>query len=188
MRTSPSLRRQSAADESEAKSHSRRTRISEIAISGLIAVVLLIAVVSALPDSSIKETLAGTLAPIAKVSGLDQGWAMFSPDPPRVVTDVEVQVAMTNGEVRKWKFDTDRSLLGSFHWDRWRKLKEQVIKEEVIRPAFAHWVASKLKKPNELPMRVIIVIDIQSLPAPGTDGPTNRERKLLYDWKSTATK
>ena len=152
-------------------------------ISGFILTALAIAVVWSMPDSAVKKTVAPVLAPIAATTGLEQSWKMFSPNPPRRVTDVVVIVALSTGEKRVWQFEPDRSVVNSFHWDRWRKMKEQLMNEKSIRRDFASWVVREITEPNERPVRVSIVQFSKSLPAPGTDGPIKKETALLYDRK-----
>jgi hypothetical protein len=79
-------------------------------------------------------------------------------------------------------------VVNSFHWDRWRKMKEQLMNEKSIRRDFASWVVRQLTKPNERPVRVSIVQFSQTLPAPGTDGPIKKEAALLYDRKFQGAK
>jgi hypothetical protein len=159
-----------------------------LVISGFIVTALVIAVVWSMPDSAVKQIVTPALAPVAATSGLEQSWKMFSPNPPRRLSDVVVIVAMSNGEKRVWQFEPDRSVVNSFHWDRWRKMKEQLMNEKSIRRDFASWVVRQLTKPNERPVRVSIVQFSQTLPAPGTDGPIKKEAALLYDRKFQGAK
>jgi len=111
---------------------------------------------------------------------------MFSPNPPRRNSEVLVVVAV-NGEKRTWTFEPDRNVLRSFHWDRWRKVKEQLMNSKKIRRDFATWVAQQLTKPGERVDRVSIVLFTESLPAPGADGPVKKNVELLYDRKYVRT-
>jgi hypothetical protein len=155
--------------------------VREAAISVLVIAVVLIGVVWSIPDSAIKQIASPLLAPVARATGLDQSWRMFSPNPPRVTSDLEVYVAFSNGQKRQWEFSPTRSLPGSFNWDRWRKLKEQVINEKSIRPGFAHWVVGQVAKPGERPARVWVTLETETLPPPGSDSPKKKEKKVLYN-------
>lgn len=159
----------------------RQSRVREAAISGFIVLFLAIATVWSVPDSPVKTSLTPVLMPIARATGLDQSWRMFSPDPPRVVSEIETYVLFDNGERRMWTFERDRNVLSSFHYDRWRKLKEQLLAEELLRPGFAMWVVRQLAEPGEKAVRVWMVRDTRTTPAPGQDGPNKRERKLMFD-------
>ncbi|MCP9272022.1 hypothetical protein [Mycolicibacterium arenosum] len=159
----------------------RWSRLREVMVSGFIIIALIVAAVWSIPDSPIKRALNPSLLPVARATGLDQSWRMFSPDPPRAVSEIETYVQFDSGLRRVWTFDRDRDILGSFHYDRWRKLKEQLLNEAQLRPAFAMWVVRQLTQPGEKPLRVWMVRDTRTTPAPGADGPNKRERKLLYD-------
>lgn len=188
MLTPRKLRRPTADKASTGRSRIRWSYVREAGISLLVIVIIAIGVVWSIPDSAIKQTASPALSPIARASGLDQSWRMFSPNPPRATSDLEVYVAMRNGDKRLWKFNGSRSVLRSFNWDRWRKLKEQVISEKTIRPGFAHWVVRQVTKPGEQPVRVWIVLQTETLPPPGADGPQKKERKLLYNQMLTGAR
>ncbi len=171
------------ADKSLGRHASRRSNLREALASFGIIVVLLVAVTWSIPSSPIKDTLMPALQPIARSTGLDQTWGMFSPNPPMSIPEVETWVLYNNGQRRVWKFENDRSLVGAFYWDRWRKFKEQLINEPVTRPAYAMWVVRKLMKPGEKPVGVTIFSETFPLAPPGKPAPADHPRKILYDWK-----
>lgn len=105
---------------------------------------------------------------------------MFSPNPPRSTSQLQVDVTMADGQVRTWKFQPDRSPLGSFNWDRWRKFKEQLIKTEKLRANFAQWVVTDLTRPSEKAAKVEIILFTATLPPPGTDEPVKTEATVIY--------
>src|SRR5258708_40035259 len=74
--------------------------LGEAAISGLVMVILLIAVVWNMPDSDIKRRMSPTLNPIATGFGLDQNWGVFAPEPIRRLETVDVPVTMATGATR----------------------------------------------------------------------------------------
>jgi hypothetical protein len=175
-------RRPPRVDDAEQPKHSRWSRLKEMGLSAFIVMALVIAVLWGVPDSPLKNTIAPELVPVARATGLDQGWNMFSPNPPRVVSEIETYVQFSDGQRRMWQFERDRNILRSFNYDRWRKLKEQLLREEVLRPGFAVWVIRQLAKPGERAVRVWMVRDTRVIPTPGKDGePVKWERKLLYD-------
>ena len=177
-------RRQSTrAERADVPEESRWSRFNEMIVSGFIVVALLVAAVWSVPDSPLKAALTPALVPVARATGLDQSWKMFSPNPPRVVSEIETYVLFTDGEQRLWTFDRDRGIIGSFNYDRWRKLKEQLLAEDVLRPGFAMWVVRQVANPGEVPARVWMIRDTRTTPTPGEKVPIKRERKLLYDWK-----
>jgi hypothetical protein len=154
------------------------TRISEIGISVLILAILAVAIVGSMPKSTIKSTAGQVTTPVALVTGLDQGWGVFAPNPPRVLTELEVHVIMSGGEDRVWKLNADRSQPEY----RWRKLKEGIVKYKSLRPAFAKWVVREVSNDGDKPVRVLIVMQTETLPLPG-QGEPKITRKLLLDQK-----
>lgn len=166
----------------EGEPASRTRRAGDIAISVMVALLVVVAVVGSLPDSAIKDTLAPMLQPLTRATGLDQSWGVFSPNPPRKLTEVEVHVIMSDGEDRVWRLDADRSLPGY----RWRKLKEEVIRHNKLRPGLAKYVVREVTEPGERAVRVLMVVQTETLPLPG-DGEPKTVRKLLFDQKIKPT-
>jgi hypothetical protein len=163
---------------SETGPRSRWTRFSEIGVSLLIVVMVAVAIVGSIPKSTIKTTAGQLTTPIALATGLDQGWGVFSPNPPRIITELEVHVIMGDGEDEVWRLNADRTLPEY----RWRKLKEGVIKYKTLRPAFAKWVVREVSDDGDKPVRVLIVLQTETLPLPG-QGEPKVTRKLLLDQK-----
>lgn len=163
---------------SDAPTRSVWTRVSEIAISVLIVAMLAVAIIGSIPKSTIKTTAGQITTPVALATGLDQGWGVFSPNPPRVITELEVHVIMADGEDRVWRLNADRSLPEY----RWRKLKEGIIKYKSLRPAFAKWVVREVSDDSDTPVRVLIVLQTETLPLPGRGEP-KITRKLVLDQK-----
>lgn len=154
------------------------SRVGEIAVSALVGVMVLVAIMGSIPNSAIKRTAAPVLTPIARASGLDQSWGVFAPNPPRIITELEVHVVMPNGDDRVWRLDADRSLPEY----RWRKLKEAVIKHKSLRRGFALWVVDHVTGENERAAHVLIIMQTESLPLPG-QGEPKKVRKVLYSGK-----
>jgi hypothetical protein len=158
----------------------RASSIKQFAISIMVTLLVAAAVVGSLPDSSIKDVAGPVLAPLVRVTGLDQSWGVFSPNPPRKLTEVEVHVIMSDGEDRVWRLDADRSLPGY----RWRKLKEEVIRRKELRPGLARYVVRDVTDPGERAVRVLMIMQSETLPLPA-EGSPKKVRKLIYDSKPT---
>ena len=158
------------------------SQIREGAISALIAAVLLIGVVSNMPDSAIKQALVPTMTPIAVAAGLDQFWGMYAPDPPSRLENLEVDVTMADGGDRVWTLPTNYDrIVGVAVSHRWRKLKESLLSDPQIRPQIAHWVVHQLTVPAERETRVRLILRTQVLPPPGTSGPGATGAETIYD-------
>jgi hypothetical protein len=178
----PTAAHRAAAGRGSAEPRFKISQIREGATSALIVTIILIGVVSNMPNSAIKAAVAPALTPIAVGAGLDQFWGMYAPDPPSRLEDLEVHVTMADGDDRVWtlplKYDR---VVGVAVSHRWRKLKESLMSEPQIRPQLAHWVVRQLTVPAERPARVYMPSRTEVLPPPG-----KRERgatgvDVLYD-------
>jgi len=155
-----------------------QSRLSEVIISILVGAILVISVLSSIPSSTVKSAVAPVVTPIARATGLDQHWGMFSPNPPRVFIQLEVHVVMSNGEDRVWRPQDDDSMPGLY----WRKIKEEVIKHKQFRPGLASWVIRHLTKPGERPARVFMIATVESVPLPGKGDP-KQDIQIIFDKK-----
>ena len=156
------------------------------AITALIILILLIGVVCVLPDSDIKRTITPYLWPVTQVSGLDQQWGMYAPNPYSQYETVEVHVIMADGSDRVWTRPNGDALLGSFSWAHWRKWNREVVRTPAIQGGFVHWVIRQLTKPGERATRAYLVLRTEPMPAPGTDRQTAPTEQILYDEDLTA--
>jgi len=153
-------------------------------ISGLVLVILGIGVVWNLPDSPIKSLLSPVAKPIAVPTGLDQGWAMYAPDPSRRIDAVEVQVAMADGETRVWTMQPGARGISEFGWDRWMVMRYVAVGDANVRAELSRWVARQVTGPGERAVAVTMVLNTEPLSAPAesTAGGARRATasKVLY--------
>jgi hypothetical protein len=150
-------------------------------ISGLVALIFLIAAVSNMPGSEIQRLLVPVVKPIAVATGLDQQWAMFAPNPPRRVKYLEVHVVLADGSDRVWTPPVSEGLAGAVSSHRWRKLSETLLTDEEVRPQLARWVVREVTEPDERAVRVQIILLIVELVPPGVSGPGPTSAQTLYD-------
>lgn len=154
--------------------------VREIATSAMLVMILVIGVVWNLPDSAIRRAAVSDLSPIALPVGLDQGWTMFAPNPPRRLTDLEVLVTMADGSIKAWRLPRLGPVFGVAFSHRWRKLGETLENDERIRPDFAHWAVGELAGPDDHPIRVEMLLHTVELPPPGADHPGRTSVQRLY--------
>jgi hypothetical protein len=150
-------------------------------ISGLVALIFLIAAASNMPGSEIQRLLVPVVKPIAVATGLDQQWAMFAPNPPRRIKYLEVRVVLADGNHRVWTPPVSGGLAGAVSSHRWRKLSETLLTEKEVRPQLARWVVREVTEPDERAVRVQIVLLIVELAPPGVSGPGPTSTQTLYD-------
>jgi hypothetical protein len=147
-------------------------------------VILVTSILSSVPGSTIKGAVAPVLIPLARVTGLDQGWGMFAPNPPRSLSEIEVHVIMSNGSDRVWRPYTEDSNDDSMRKMQWRKFKEEIVNKPEYRPELALWVVRKMATETDRPVRVVMIAEITSLPPLGKDPKVSR--KLLLDQRVPA--
>jgi hypothetical protein len=143
------------------------SRIGEIAISVLIAMILITAIAWSMPDSAIRRKAVAVVEPVALLSGLDQAWYMFAPDPFRRLETVEVHVETARGEERVWAFPTG-GVLTQFTWYRWQKLKESAVRIPGIRAGIVRWAADQVLAPSDYPAQATMVMTVEDFPSPGS--------------------
>ena len=143
------------------------TRIGEIAVSVLIAMILIVAIAWSMPDSAIRRKAVAVVEPVALISGLDQAWYMFAPDPFRRLETVDILVETAQGDERVWAFPTGGPLT-QFTWYRWHKIKEQAVRTPEIRAGIVRWAADQLLEPSDYPAQATMVLTAEDFPAPGT--------------------
>lgn len=154
------------------------SRAGKVVISGLVAAVVVTGVVSNLPDSPIKRSLMPVVKPLAMPMGLDQGWAMYAPNPNRRLETVEVHVRMADGENRVWTMEPGDRGIG--WWDRWLNLRYAALANPSVRPELARWVARELTEPTEHAVSVAVILHAKTLSPPGESAGDATARKILY--------
>ncbi len=113
---------------------------------------------------------------------------MYAPEPLRRVERVEVRVTMADGTERAWTNPRGDRIVGAFTWYRWQKLKENLVGEPEIRAGVSHWVVGQLTRPAERAVRVQMILQADSLPAPGSNDKGIAETEVLYDEILTGTR
>jgi len=159
------------------------SRAGKAVISGLILVIVLVGVVWNLPDSPIKRLVSPVAKPVAVPTGLDQGWAMYAPNPSRRIDTIEVQVAMANGENRVWTMQPGAKGVSDVGWDRWMVMRYSAVLDANVRPDLARWVAREITGPGERAVAVSMVLRTETLQAPdepAAEGRRANATKVLY--------
>ena len=158
----------------------KSSRVHEIAISAMVVAIVAIGVVWSLSDSAIRRAAVPILEPIAVPIGLDQNWSMYAPTPPLRQENVEVHVAMADGNVKVWTLPRLNPIFGVSLSHRWRKVKESLLTDAQTRPGFAHWVVRELTGPGDHPVQVDMLLRTENLPPPGVRGPGAAAAQALY--------
>ncbi len=154
------------------------------ALSAFFVLTLLAIVAINLPGSDLRTQLLGPAQPYLDATGLDQNWALFAPDPRRVVIDVSANVKFDDGETARWRFPHDGALIGGYRDYRWRKWEENLIDPAngaVLWKPAALWAASQEARPGHNATSVTLLERYAPLAAPGaspTVGP--RRQRVIY--------
>lgn len=160
------------------------SRAGKVVISVLVVVIVAVGVTWNLPDSPIKQALLPVAKPVAVPAGLDQGWAMYAPNPSRRIDTVEVQVAMADGEKRVWTMQPGAKGISEFGWDRWMVLRYSAVLDATARQELARWVVREVTEPNERAVGVSMVLRTETLQAPdeppGEGARRANAMKVLY--------
>lgn len=177
--------RRLGASVSTAQQKFESSPLGEVLISALVSMILLVAVVWSSPDSAFRRTAIPPVEPIALASGLDQSWYMFAPDPYRQLETVEVLVTTADGDEHVWTFPHG-NVFTQFSWYHWHKLKEQSVKNPGIRADITRWAAGQMVEPAEYPVRIAMILEVETFPLPGVSNPrvTTRTETLFTETMS----
>ena len=158
-------------------------------LSTLIVVTLIAIVAINLPQSELRNQLLRPGQPYLNAIGLDQNWALFAPDPRRIVIGVSAVVTFDSGKTAIWTFPHDGALIGTYRDYRWRKWEENLISPDdsvLWRPA-ALWAASTETRPGEVPRSVSLVERFAALEPPGVTPSTGPvQQRVFYVLRLTA--
>ncbi len=153
-------------------------------LSTLIVITLVAIVAINLPGSDLRQQLLRPGQPYLNATGLDQNWALFAPDPRRVVIDVSAAVAFDDGRTARWRFPHDGALLGTYRDYRWRKWEENLISPDNATPLWrsaALWAAGREARPGHAVTRVSLLERFATIEPPGVSpasGPT--QQRVVY--------
>jgi hypothetical protein len=158
-------------------------------ISGILIVTLAAIMVTNLPDSEIKARLLGLTQPYLNATGLDQDWAIFSPNPRGTVVYVEGRIDYANGTTSAWPIPA-RSGIWAYSDYRWHKFGEyvQLDANKWMWYPFAKYIASRAHAYGHEPVRVTLVRRWFQLLPPGLGpdhGPWNNFPFFTLDLKGS---
>jgi hypothetical protein len=138
----------------------------------LITVFLVVTVAAILvenmPDSAIKTGLMVPAQPYLNLTGLDQSWSIFSPNPRQQTVYVLARVERSDGSVVVHPIPT--GIGPSAYWGyRWQKYEESLsdpARRALWRP-YAEWVVNQDQEQGGAPVRVTLVRRVSDNLPPG---------------------
>jgi hypothetical protein len=159
-------------------------------LSVIICVTLVAIIAINLPSSDLRRQLLRPGQPYLNALGLDQNWALFAPDPRRVVVGVSARVTFDDGASRIWTFPHDHALLGSYRDYRWRKWAENLIDPangEALWKSAALWAAARTHRAGHAVIQVQLLERFHTLAAPGvTPASGPHQMRIIYTLRVTA--
>ncbi len=145
-------------DESEVTARGSVSRWRRIAITIFVIVTLGAILVQHMPDSVIKTNLMAVARPYLNMTGLDQTWSIFSPNPRGSTVYVLARVDRADGSVAFHPIPTGIGL--SEYWGyRWQKYGESLSEaggSALLRP-YAEWVVGQDQREGGDPVRVTLI-------------------------------
>jgi hypothetical protein len=138
-----------------------------------------------LPAGPARDALDAAWSP-AIDAGLDQNWAVFSPNPRSQSIDVEAVLEFDDGTTLVWKVPDFDPIIGAYRSYRWRKWQERIRLDSNDRywESAAAWIASNNVRDGREPATVRLVRrwrDHETLTADGvSDGEINEFE--FYVW------
>jgi hypothetical protein len=136
-----------------------RTAWGRLLISALVVVTLVSIIFSNLPGSKLTRNVLRVDGSYLNVTGLDQRWTLFAPDPRRRSIAVEGRVQYADGSTDIWRLPRGGALIGSYwdyHWQKWLEFVLDVGHPELWRPAAA-FIARERNRPGRMPVRVTLI-------------------------------
>lgn len=160
------------------------------AISILILVTLLAVLVTNLPDSALRRSLAEKTQPYLNAIGLDQNWGVFAPDPRRQVLELEATITYRGGRTESWRPPVRDDFIGAYSDYHWQKIMENTISEDgpgYLTTRLAKWLLRERADREPPPVRISIVRRLADLAPPGplADRPLSFAEKQLIRLRIT---
>jgi hypothetical protein len=145
-------------------------RAGRVVISAFIVLTLFCIITVNLYASDLKRQFFRVAKPYIYVTGVDQGWDVFSPNPRRDTIALVAQIHYADGSIDTWTIPRGGSLFGAY-WDyRWRKWVELIVEgfvpSDVWKPT-AQWIARTQAAPGKKPVEIELVSKISNLASPG---------------------
>ncbi len=133
-------------------------------LSSFLVATLCAVVLWNLPKSELREVTAPLVEPVVNLTGLDQRWNLFAPNPPRMTYETVARIEYADGGLVLWqppRNDRWRKWLGAIRSERSRRLWEPT----------AAWIAEHHDRGGRRPVRVELVLRSLELLPPGSGQP-----------------
>lgn len=116
-----------APDRLQLQERLEHSRGGRVLITAFIVVTLACVLVSNLPEGRAQQRAYDVAQPFLNLSGLDQRWRIFAPNPRSEVLYLEARVVRADGSVSIWRTPTSGPLIGGYRDSHWRKFVEHAV-------------------------------------------------------------
>jgi hypothetical protein len=159
------------------------TRWGRILISAFLILILFSVIAANLYPSDLKHQFFRVAKPVIYVTGLDQGWDVFSPNVRQESIELHAQIRYEDGTIGTWTIPHGGALFGAY-WDyRWRKWAELLtlgFGQKELEPA-SRWIVRHHADKGRRPVAIQLIERYSELAYPGTK-PTHTpwNTKVVY--------
>lgn len=142
-------------------------------VSSFVIVILSAMTLSAIPDSQLTETTTPYRRPITDITGLNQSWNLFAPNPRASTLVLEARLSYADGATATWRPPTGDRFIGTYHTWRWRKWSNNVLvrRNTSLHRTTAMFIAAENRRGDEHPVKVTLVQLRYQAPPPGSGEP-----------------
>lgn len=153
-----------------------------LVISALVVAVVACIVASSLPGGSLRRSVERRDRALLAVTGLDQRWDIFAPEPRLRVVEVRARITSADGRVEEWRPPLGPPVIGAY-WDhRWRKWVDNAMRAGPRSPLWrwlAAWLARERSEGGFGPQSVTVVGRYYDLRPPGAEPLRGPWRELV---------
>ena len=135
-------------------------------------------------DSPLRRSLLRHDQALLDLTGLDQRWNLFAPDPRQRSLDLRAVVRFRDGATRVWRLPHRGRLIGVYSDHRWRKWMENGARggeSSPLWPWLARWLARTSRNGGAPPVAVTVIGRWRELRPPGDERPPDRWHTLVVD-------
>lgn len=126
------------------------SKAGRVAISVLVIAIVASIVTSSMTNGALKPSLLRYDQQLLALTGLDQRWDIFAPDPRRKVVDVRARIDYPNGRTETWRLPGGAPVVGAYWDSRWRKWLDNAMglgPRSELWPGLAAWLARERTRP-----------------------------------------
>jgi len=155
-------------DEPEAPARPEASRRRRTMITIFIVITLGAVLVQNMPNSVIKDGLMVVARPYLNLTGLDQSWSIFSPNPRRESVFIVARLERADGSVTLRPVPAGVGASEYWHY-RWQKYEETLSESggRILWRPYAEWVVGQDRSEGGEPVRVTLLRRVSKLPPPG---------------------